>query len=743
MGEDTTQTNRVRTAFINATKAEVKIKITNANFIIRTANSYSSNDIGSHVAQVLPASTLSEYILSQGFWYRVVLCKADISANITHNEVESYIEMSSSDSIDGKIKGLETDITNVRSYFNSLIFNVNQYDNDFSTRYTLETAVAKVPTTLRKCGMMVTFRTNLSTGKFETYQYRLSSVSDGYFLDKANWVNIGVYDKNIFNVNQYIGNYTNFLTIETATTNVPTEFRTAGMLILYRVSSSKWEIAQYSRPDTSDKYWTDLANWEIINKEDGSINGYVQGSYDASNGTFYDNVKDAVSTKSIVINGGNVELITKTGFVMRGAFLTKQDGTYLQKLWSSENKTTYTFEYPDVALLYVIIKKEDGANVTPDECLGKLTVIGAVNDFDNSLERSLFGYKEKHSASTQWQQGAINTGTGEPVSMTTRISTGFLKGGVNVICKNELSIRSIVKYPSNTSYKDYEVVQNGVSLKDFVTPNDGFFYIFVIWDGNNGNLTVADAANIELFESDNLEGSVNRLSNNVETLLNGNVIKRAKWLALGDSITEGYYSKSDGSFVLDSQKGWAHHVSEINNYKLTNKGIGGSGFVRVATNDRPYNAVQLIDMLDLSDYNLVTIAWGVNDWKYNMALGTWEESTPKDGTIFGNMKYVVEKIISSNPLAKIVMITPINCKQGDESTNWGIGHAYPNNGTLEDIFNAIKRCCEYYCIELIDMTHTSIVNRKNIGSLLFDNVHPSELAHIMMARELSRKINCF
>lgn len=225
------------------------------------------------------------------------------------------------------------------------------------------------------------------------------------------------------------------------------------------------------------------------------------------------------------------------------------------------------------------------------------------------------------------------------------------------------------------------------------------------------------------------------------------VVLSARWCAMGDSITEGYYSYIDddgtGKFAMNPNESWAYKVAQINKYDLTNKGVGGSGFVSIRSEANPVaNARMVADATDFSEFDFVTLAFGVNDWKYNCALGTLEDDVATGGTIYSNMRYVIEKILSDNPMCKIIVITPINCSYfGTYETNYGLGYSFPNNGTLEDIYNAQKEVCEYYGIEMIDMTHKSIVNRFNINNVLHDGVHPSTEGLNAMARELSKKIN--
>jgi lysophospholipase L1-like esterase len=216
--------------------------------------------------------------------------------------------------------------------------------------------------------------------------------------------------------------------------------------------------------------------------------------------------------------------------------------------------------------------------------------------------------------------------------------------------------------------------------------------------------------------------------------------------ALGDSITQGYYSYFDengeAKLGLDEDRCWAQIVADRNGWTLTNLGVGGSGFVHPGTVLDKMDAREHVDTIDFSGADLVTISYGVNDWKYDMPLGSMEDDVATGGTFYSNMRYCIEKISSDEPLAKIVVISPINCcRYGTYEGNWGIGYAFENNGTLEDIFAAQKEICDYYGIEFIDMLHASTVNRLNAPELLPDGVHPSLEAHASLAEELAVKIN--
>ncbi|MBO5163236.1 MAG: SGNH/GDSL hydrolase family protein [Ruminococcus sp.] len=232
----------------------------------------------------------------------------------------------------------------------------------------------------------------------------------------------------------------------------------------------------------------------------------------------------------------------------------------------------------------------------------------------------------------------------------------------------------------------------------------------------------------------------------------------AVWYALGDSITQGYYSyigDNGKSAIAVTQNNWVNTVANAKGYTLTNHGVGGSGYVHNGTVLDKLNARDHVNTIDFSGADIVTLAYGINDWKGNDPLGTFNDDIATGGTFYSNMRYVIEKILGDNPLCKIFIITPINASRyGTEVGNWSL--SFPRgadmNGdrteaddklTLQDFFNAEKEVAEYYGLELIDMTHDSCVNRLTAPHILIDGVHPSLDGHKAMGRELADKINYF
>jgi len=197
-------------------------------------------------------------------------------------------------------------------------------------------------------------------------------------------------------------------------------------------------------------------------------------------------------------------------------------------------------------------------------------------------------------------------------------------------------------------------------------------------------------------------------------------------------------------FNTNEEERWVNIVAKKNGYELTNYGVGGTGYAYAPSNNA--NARAQVANIDFSKCDLVTLAYGVNDWKGKASLGSMDDDVDTVDAFVPNMRYVIKKILTDNPYCKIFVITPINARNlGYYETNWGIGYADSANASgpgLEQIFQLEKTVCEYHGIELIDMTHSSVINRENIRTLLADRVHPTVECHKLLARELANKI-CF
>ena len=237
------------------------------------------------------------------------------------------------------------------------------------------------------------------------------------------------------------------------------------------------------------------------------------------------------------------------------------------------------------------------------------------------------------------------------------------------------------------------------------------------------------------------------------------------WLAMGDSITQGWYSYFDetatggAAYSIDADKGWAKKVANYNGWNLTNMAIGGTGFLN-NSGSYEHTGAYLGLTTDFSQYNLVTISYGINDWKGNQyPLGNTEsvKGTYVNGIftppteIAGAIKTLIEGIYASNPNCKVILITPIQAAgyaspvsgrhTYEDSPRMSLSYRQSNTGTLLEFVDMMKSIAEYYGIEYIDMTLGSEVNFLNALTALPDGIHPSLITHELLARELRKKIH--
>lgn len=263
----------------------------------------------------------------------------------------------------------------------------------------------------------------------------------------------------------------------------------------------------------------------------------------------------------------------------------------------------------------------------------------------------------------------------------------------------------------------------------------GNLFVYRVYGGSTFGQHIRDLNGNEWFRFD--QEPFKKINKTVSGSGGSPKINDVKWLALGDSITEGYYSSfnDDGttSMSLDHNKSWTKFVADALGFDLTNKGVGGSGYVATRTTENPVkNAVEQVENIDFTKYNLVTLAYGINDYRYNCDIVV----------VVNNLKSVLSKVASSNPECKIIVFTPLNCSiLGTALSNWAYKSANNVSSTLENYVNQIKSVCEENGVEYIDLTLQSIINKHNIQTLLPDGVHPSLECHKLLSGEIAKKLS--
>lgn len=252
--------------------------------------------------------------------------------------------------------------------------------------------------------------------------------------------------------------------------------------------------------------------------------------------------------------------------------------------------------------------------------------------------------------------------------------------------------------------------------------------------------------------------------------------KELTWVAIGDSIT--YLNDHPDETGNRVKKGYLTRVTELlPDIKYVNKGFNGwtSGGIAQKIND-----------LGLEKADIYSVFLGTNDWWAGRPVGTLEDYKNGDSnkTVYGSFRIIIDKIRSLNPMAKIVLITPMQRADFVYIANAG-NNAYgsykaKNGQMLEQFANAIISIAEYEKIVVVDLYHEpklkldklvkfkrlkdpatgKYVNysfKKSIGipfdpktdeypyppaaiNLTYDGLHPSDKGNNIIAKRLAKEL---
>ena len=214
------------------------------------------------------------------------------------------------------------------------------------------------------------------------------------------------------------------------------------------------------------------------------------------------------------------------------------------------------------------------------------------------------------------------------------------------------------------------------------------------------------------------------------------------YLALGDSITYGYLPSGRATLPYPTA------IANALGLNVTYGGKTGAGFIYP---NGEVTAMSIVDFYckqghdyDFNRYNLVTIAFGTNDYGNNYQLGDVNDLYPTNKTVCGAVNYCIDKIYNNNPKINLVFILPINaCDVGTSETNYRYGTVNEAGYTLIDLCNKIKSICDKYGINYIDNSH-SVVNKMNIDKGIFvDKLHPTNEFYKILGQYYTGKISSY
>lgn len=128
---------------------------------------------------------------------------------------------------------------------------------DGTNKYTLETAIAMIPASLRNVGIKCSFLDD--AGDAESWEYK-----GGTFTNTASWRECG--GRKLTELEGKLGNKILEWDTDVATTRkqVPSSERKKGLQISYKLNGENWIIEQFIGEYTVDAYWSNSSYWNTI-----------------------------------------------------------------------------------------------------------------------------------------------------------------------------------------------------------------------------------------------------------------------------------------------------------------------------------------------------------------------------------------------------------------------------------------------------------------------------------------------
>jgi hypothetical protein len=155
------------------------------------------------------------------------------------------------------------------------------------------------------------------------------------------------------------------------------------------------------------------------------------------------------------------------------------------------------------------------------------------------------------------------------------------------------------------------------------------------------------------------------------------------------------------------------------------------------------NSIDILKTIDFSKIDVVTIAFGTNDYSGNVVI---ENGNSKDiNTFKGAFRYAIEKLFSNYPKLKVIVQTPLIRFTLDGSNNV-ISDSETDTNTINkkllDYVQALKDVSYEYKLECVDNYANMGFNKYNRSTYYYlsDGVHIDELGRSRLAERMIKYI---
>ena len=328
----------------------------------------------------------------------------------------------------------------------------------------------------------------------------------------------------------------------------------------------------------------------------------------------------------------------------------------------------------------------------------KKVLVNALDGLLDIKDALVFTSLNRFDVSAIFENTVLNSsGNGTSADSTRNTSDYIYVGDLDSVKIYRKSIPVLynvyyVLYDADKNPIGSRAVGNAISLSAQAT------YVRISYSKEETNIQVCDGSKTISWYSEYETPTTDRDSIRIKTLesedgtlWNSNVLYGKKWVACGDSFTEGAFqdvSEPSEKYIMSGKylgknKVYPYIIGNRNNMDIVNEAVSGS---TMCLNDGTHNAFSTADgrytqIPEDADY--ITLYFGINDVNYNSPMGEITDNT--NTTFYGAWNVVLEYLITNHPFAKIGIIVTNGASQAIREAEiaiakrWGIAF-YDMNG---------------------------------------------------------------
>lgn len=326
----------------------------------------------------------------------------------------------------------------------------------------------------------------------------------------------------------------------------------------------------------------------------------------------------------------------------------------------------------------------------------------------------------------QWLTGAITIAGAVLIGMaTTTVSADdSSSASVNTSVQSSSSLSSSTSGSQLTSSSadnstDISTVDSTKTENNSATSNDS--------SEDVDNVSSDSQAVTSASSSANQDSSSTASSDNESTTdqKNQDDFTQDNYVAMGDSITQGWNGKTNVNQPYPGQVG---NILAMNSVDGSTYAIGGAAMDGTANRDFPQRVDALLNDPKLATYDVISIAYGINDLNYgNHSLVDIQQT----------MITQISRIIIANNNIKIYGILPISSYKWGGTDNLG-----PAGFSENDLLDAEAEVYASFGIPYLDWREDPIVTDTNYSEAFADDpvnyTHPTQETYNKIANRIAK-----